>query len=69
MIDTDWIQWNKANSFSSPNKALMASPLIFQLFPPQLDWSSAISAGKAVGGREDEVMGGTSESGGVNGGA
>lgn len=69
VIDVDWIQWNTANSFSSPNKALMALSLIFQRLPPQLDWLSAISAGKAVGGREEEVMRRTGGSGGVNGAA
>lgn len=47
----------------------MALSLIFQLFPLQLDWSSAINCGKAVGGGEDEVMGRTTKIGGVNGGA
>lgn len=51
VIDTDWIHWNKDNSFSSSNKAVMGLSLIFQLFPSQLVWPSAISAGKAVGGR------------------
>lgn len=56
VIDVDWIQWNKANRFSSSDEALMAlSPVFFfpQLFPPQLYWLSAISACEAVGGRED----------------
>lgn len=53
VIDVDWIQWNKANRFSSSDEALMAlSPIFFQLFPPQLYRLSTISACKAVGARE-----------------